>query len=288
VGEGEDVREAFANTMLKVGQEDEKLVVLVGDISHNILQPFAKACPGRYYNVGIMEPTIVGMAAGLSMAGLRPVVHTIAPFLIERSFEQIKLDFGYQKLGGVLVSVGGAFDYAGLGCSHHTYMDCALIKSIEGSVVVCPASPTEFSELFKAVYKGGLSYFRLSERHGEDFPVELGKAVKVKDGNRITIVAVGPQLKTALEADVPGAEIIYVHTLKPLDVYTLAESYNKTGRLFVLEEHSRIGNLMQELVGWKVSGINIPDRFQRGYGSRQDHLNHMGFTPQVVRELCRA
>ena len=82
MGQGHLVRQAFADTMLKVGQEDQKLVVLVGDISHNILQPFAKACPGRFYNVGICEPTIVSMAAGLSMSGLRPVVHTIAPFLV--------------------------------------------------------------------------------------------------------------------------------------------------------------------------------------------------------------
>ena len=178
------MRQAFADTMLQIGQEDEKLVVLVGDISHNILQPFAKACPGRFYNVGICEPTIVSMAAGLSMSGLRPVVHTIAPFLVERSYEQWKLDFGYQKLGGVAVSVGGAFDYAGLGCSHHTYADCALMKAIPKSVVICPASPDEFKTLFRQTYdKPQLTYFRLSETHGIDVgPVEIGKAIKIKDG----------------------------------------------------------------------------------------------------------
>jgi len=87
------VRQQFADTMLAVGQEDPDLVVMVGDISHGILQPFAKACPGRYYNVGILEPTMMSIGAGLARAGLFPVIHTIAPFLIERAFEQIKLDF---------------------------------------------------------------------------------------------------------------------------------------------------------------------------------------------------
>ena len=91
------IRQQFADLMLEVGTRDKKLVVLVGDISHGILQPFAKKCPTRYYNIGICEPSIVNMAAGLSKSGLNPVVHTIAPFITERACEQIKLDFGYQK-----------------------------------------------------------------------------------------------------------------------------------------------------------------------------------------------
>src|SRR3990167_7687775 len=280
------IRQQFADTMLEVGQSDPNLVVLIGDISHFILQPFAKACPGRFYNVGICEPTIVSMAAGLSMSGLRPVVHTIAPFLVERSYEQWKLDFGYQKLGGVAVSVGGAFDYAGLGCSHHTYADCALMKAIPGSVVICPASPEEFKTLFQQTYdKQQLTYFRLSEKHGIDVgPVTVGKAVKVKDGDKITIVAVGPQLKTVLEADVPGAEVIYVHTLKPLDIGLISVSGSKTNRVIVVEEHGLVGNVASD---FGLLSICIPDEFQRGYGSKQDHLNNLGFTSENIRELCR-
>jgi transketolase len=279
------VRQAFADTMLRVGQEDGKLVVLVGDISHNILQPFAKACPGRFYNVGILEPTMVSMAAGLSMAGLRPVVHTIAPFLVERSYEQWKLDFGYQKLGGVAVSVGAAFDYAGLGCSHHTYADCALMKAIPGSVVICPASPHEFASLFYQTYnKPQLTYFRLSEQHGAEVgPVTVGQPVKVKDGRKATIIAVGPQLKTALDADV-DADVIYVHTLKPLYAGVIEESLQKTRRCLVLEEHGSVGSFASEI---GAPGIHIHD-FQRGYGTRQDHLNKLGYTPETVRDFCRS
>ena len=100
------IRQEFASTMLEVGKKDKNLVVMVGDISHGILKPFAKVCKNRYYNIGICEPATVNMAAGLSKVGLNPVVHTIAPFLIERCYEQIKLDFAYQKLSVNLVSVG--------------------------------------------------------------------------------------------------------------------------------------------------------------------------------------
>ena len=284
------MRQAFADTMYEIGLEDERLVVLVGDISHNVLQPFAQACPGRYYNVGIMEPTIVGMAAGLAISGLKPVVHTIAPFLIERSFEQIKLDFGYQELNGTFISVGGAFDYSGLGCSHHTYADCALMKSIPKSVVICPASRSEFKQLFVQAHGKHLAYFRLSEKHGSSLgEVELGKAVRVKVGDLVTIVAVGPQLKTALDANILGAEIIYVHTLKPLDIGCIGRSVSKTGRCVVLEEHSEVGSVADEIrrAGCLVENICIPDEFQRGYGTRQDHLNKMGLTVEALRSACR-
>src|SRR3989338_7123572 len=112
-----ELRQEFADTLLEVGKADEDLVVLVGDISHFKLVPFAKECPGRYYNIGICEPTMVNMAAGLSLLGFHPVVHTIAPFIVERSYEQIKLDFGYQKLVLNIMTVGSAFDYSTLGCT---------------------------------------------------------------------------------------------------------------------------------------------------------------------------
>jgi transketolase len=256
------VRQAFADTVLEVGLKDEKLVVLVGDISHNLLQPFAKACPGRYYNVGIMEQTIVGMAAGLALAGLYPVVHTITPFLVERAYEQLKLDFGYQKLGGVMIGVGGAFDYSGLGCSHHSYAACKLVAAIPGSQVFTPASPSEFNTLFKAVYRQPkLSYFHLpAEGHGQDVgPVTVGVPITLRTGSKGTIVAVGPQLRTAIEADVPDWGIVYLHTLKPRPEIP--------GRVIWLEE------------------ANF-DEFQHGYGTRQDHLKAVGLTPERVRELA--
>jgi transketolase len=294
------MRNTFADTMLEVGKEDENLVVLVADISHFALQPFAKACPGRFFNIGILEPTVVNLSAGLAIAGLNPVIHTITPFLIERSFEQIKLDFCYQELGGTLVSVGSAFDYSGLGCSHHCYDDIALIKSLPRSEVVYPAMPNEFRLLFKQTYKNGrLTYFRLpGQQHGVKIPDEkivFGKGILVREGLDITIVAAGPQLKTAMEA-VPllaskgiNAEILYYPTIKPFDEELLVRSIAKTKKVLVLEEHSRYGGLGDEVLragcnvgGVKFSFISIPDKFQRGYGHYAEHLQALGFTPENI------
>ena len=108
------LRNTFAETMSLIGRKNKKLVVMVGDISHGILKPFAKKCKNQYYNMGICEPSIMSMASGLSISRMIPVVHTIAPFVIERAYEQIKLDFGYQKLGINIITVGGSFDYSKL------------------------------------------------------------------------------------------------------------------------------------------------------------------------------
>jgi len=294
------MRNTFASTMLEVGQVDPKLVVIVGDISHFALQPFAKACPGRFYNAGILEPTIVSMAAGLAHSGLYPVAHTITPFLIERSLEQIKLDFCYQNLGGTLVSVGAAFDYSGLGCSHHCYDDIGVVKAVPNTEVVYPAMPNEFKILFKETYRNGkLTYFRLpQDKHGvqiADSQIRFGKGVLLKPGRDITIVAAGPRLKTAMESlSLLGdrkidAEVLYFPTIKPFDRDLFLASANKTKRVLVMEEHSAIGGLGDECLraaaengGVRFSFINIPDEFQRGYGEYHDHLNKLGFNPEGV------
>ncbi|OGV32610.1 MAG: hypothetical protein A2020_07425 [Lentisphaerae bacterium GWF2_45_14] len=298
------LRSVFADTMLEIGLADSKLAVLVGDISHYALQPFAAACPGRYYNVGICEQCIVSMAAGLSHVGFRPVVHTIAPFIVERAFEQIKLDFCYQELGGNLISVGSAFDYTALGCSHYCYDDFSLIKSLPRTQVIYPAMPNEFKILFSQTYANDLlTYFRLPGTRHEmeirDSDISLGKAVVIREGHDCTIVVTGPQLKNAAAAaevlSVSGinSEIIYIHTIKPFDVECVRNSIGKTQKYLVVEEHSMYGGLGDETIracagleSCKGTFINIPDKFLHAYGTYKEHCEHYGFTAgNIVREI---
>lgn len=289
------IRQQFADTMLEVGQNDPDLVVLIGDISHFILQPFAKACPGRFYNIGICEPTIVGMAAGLARAGFYPVVHTIAPFIIERSFEQIKLDFCYQNLPGNLITVGSAFDYSNLGCTHHCYDDFALLKSLPNTQIIYPASCAEFDILFRQTYRNeSLTLFRIPENQHE-YPVDpsaiqFGKAVKIEEGKDITIISTGPQLGNAVKArgillmDGWDTELIYVHTVHPLDMSLIRQSAEKTGRVLVVEEHNRFGGLGHDVLqgvydirGVQFAGIAI-DSFIHEYGSYEELCSGLGLS----------
>jgi transketolase len=294
------VRQQFADTMLSVGREDSRLVVMVGDISHGILKPFAAECPGRYYNIGILEPSMMSMAAGLSASGLHSVVHTIAPFLIERSFEQIKLDFCYQRFPGNIVTVGSAFDYSNLGCTHHCYGDFAMLKTLPNVQICYPASAVEFDRLFRQAYDNDrLTVYRIAGTpHGRDFAPEdivLGQGIKVAEGGDATIVATGPQLQTALEArarlrerDI-GAEILYVHTIRPLDIALIRESAEKTRNVVVVEEHMRSGGLGDDVLreiygvpGLAFHSVSIPDHFVTGYGTYAELCVACGLTPENI------
>ena len=293
------IREEFADTMLEVGLQDPSLVVLVGDISHGILQPFSKSCPGRYYNIGICEPCIVNMAAGLNKVGLIPVVHTIAPFIIERAYEQIKLDFGYQNLSGNLVSVGGSFDYAQLGCSHHCYTDVSLLSHLERARIVVPGSTTEFNLLFKQIYRGEyINYFRIPENpHGVNIPpekIKFGKGIKLKEGRDITIVTSGSPLRVVLEAALKlsdagiSVEVLYFHTLKPFDGELFRESIRKTGRFLVAEElsaHDGLFNLclraQADSFSAKSDTIAVKD-FIRKYGSYEELCKTIGLSVEGI------
>ncbi|NQV49893.1 MAG: hypothetical protein HQ507_05330 [Candidatus Marinimicrobia bacterium] len=298
------MRNTFAETMLEVGLIDPKLVVLVGDISHFALQPFAQACPGRFYNVGICEPTIVSMSAGLSHVGFHPVAHTIAPFLIERSFEQIKLDFCYQERGGNLISVGSAFDYSGLGVSHYCHDDIALIKALPRTQIVYPAMPNEFKILFEQTYKNDyLTYFRLPDhKHNYEIPnhkIKFGEAVVVQEGTDITIVVIGPQLGTVMESiqelkqNQISAEVLYYPTIKPFDSATLVESVSKTKNYIVIEEHSEYGGIGDDVIravkaldNIHSDAINIPNEFSHNYGNYKDQCEYYGFTsPNIKRKI---
>lgn len=304
--EPKKLRQQFADTMLAVGKEDPQLVVLIGDISHFILQPFAQACPERFYNIGICEPTIVSMGAGLARAGLHTVMHTIAPFLIERSFEQIKLDFCYQNLGGNLITVGGAFDYANLGCTHHCYDDWALLKALPGTQIVYPASVVEFDTLFRETYRNSaVTLFRLPEsQHQHDFEaadIQFGKGIKVTEGAGLTIVATGPHLRDALEArdELIGLdlepEIIYIHTISPLDRELIRASVVKTQRVMVVEEHTRSGGLgddvlqaVHDIGGVQFSWIGIPNAFIREYRPYRQHCEALGLTREGIIRRARS
>lgn len=297
------MRTAFADQMVETGENDESLVVVVGDISHGILREFSRKHPERYFNIGILEPAMIGIAAGMAKQGLNPVVHTIAPFLIERSFEQLKLDFGYQELSANLVSVGGSFDYSQLGVSHHSYSDVSLVSQIDDSRIFVPGSAQEFRDIFRANYaKPGLKYYRLSENpHGVDTAQLMQDAVGgvvLKSGSDFTIVTTGRSLEICLDAaeilesDI-SVEVLYCPILKPFDPNTLKLSVEKTKKFLFVDELSWSGGISSLLWSYVASidgatGHRIGvEAFVRGYGEFSDLLSEAGLTATAVVEKIR-
>jgi transketolase len=283
------LRKVFAETITEIARVDERLIVFVGDISHGIFKELRQDFPDRYYNIGICEPGMLNVAAGLSAKGLIPVVHTIAPFLIERSYEQIKLDFAYQGLGVNLISVGGAFDYAKLGCSHHCYTDYSLLSKFSKSNIFFPGSNIEFRSIFKNVYNNGeMNYFRLTEfPHDISFEsseIKVGKAIKISSGSDLTIVTAGAALKRVKEATYLlnksgySVDILYYHTLKPFDSKIVFDSVSKTKKVIVFEENSSEDGLFK-LVNNSISGKFV-------YDIRQMAINDFVRTYGTYEYLC--
>ena len=155
------MRNTFPKVVLEIMDKDERVVVLLGDIGvHAFRDVFAKY-PNRCFNVGILEQSMVGMAAGMAMAGLIPIIHTIEPFLVERAFEQIKIDFGYQELKGNIVGVDVSKTSPNLGYTHQCPYALQMMNFVKGMHVFEPKDAKEFEDIFKSSYDKTLNYFRI-------------------------------------------------------------------------------------------------------------------------------
>jgi len=291
------MRQQFPNTVHELMKANDKVVLLFGDVGTYGFRHCAAEFPDRVYNVGILEQSMMSIAAGIAMQGLIPVVHTIAAFLVERAFEQIKDDFGYQKLGGNFVSIGGSYDLASWGCTHEAPSDVGLVKNIPGAEVVVPGTPAEFDHLFKQSYDNGHpTYFRLSAKsNAETHDVSFGKANVVKVGAEATIIAVGPMLDRVLEA-CKGLDVtvLYYTSLQPFDQETLRANF-RGGRLIVCEPYysgacaADIASALRKYPA-ATTYIGVPREFPHHYGNVDDidtvfHLTAGGIRAQIEEAL---
>ena len=285
------MRQQFTATLSELMKADERLTILLGDIGvYGFRHVFANH-PTRIYNIGILEQSTVGLASGLAMTGLIPVVHTIAPFLVERCYEQLKLDFGYQQLGGNFISVGASYDYAALGCSHHCPGDVGILKNIPGMSIVVPGTAKEFDGLFRESYDNTKpNYYRLSENSNTiDQPVKFGKGCIIKKGTRGTILAIGNMLEAVLEASAEmDVTILYYTTIYPFDQTLLQETIANNDKLVIIEPYysGTIALDVLECLGNKqvsISHIGVPRTFLTNYGTKAEHDQYLGLDAGSMR-----
>jgi len=285
------MRKQFVKTVESILEQDEKAILLLGDIGVFGFKKAFELFPDRVLNIGILEQSTIGLAAGLSMQGFIPIVHTIAPFLVERSIEQLKNDFGYQQLGGNFVSVGASYDYAALGCTHHCPGDVGMLKNIPGMEIALPGSAEEFDKLFRQSYANGKpTYFRLSERqNSKSSNVKFGKAEIVKKGKLATIIAVGPMLEmTMMAAEGLDVTILYYTAVIPFDKKTFQEN-SSSGKILLCEPYYA-GALLPEILEAlsskpvSVESIGVPSKMMTNYGTAGEHDESIGFTYKNIRE----
>lgn len=285
------MRKQFVKTIESILPKDKRLVLLLGDIGVYGFKKAFEDFPERVKNIGILEQSTVSLASGLSMVGLIPVVHSIAPFLIERSIEQLKDDFCYQKLGGNFVSVGASYDYAALGCTHHCPGDVGMLKNIPGMQIVLPGTAEEFDRLFRKSYANGEpTYFRLSEKqNSKSYNVKFGKAEIVKKGEIATIIAIGPTLDIIMKAaENLNVTILYYTTISPFDKKTLLENC-KSGKILLCEPYYRgmllpeiIDALKNRMISFELVGV--PNNLLTNYGKSEEHDKIIGFTVQNLKK----
>jgi transketolase len=274
--------------MTKLAEIDETLVLLFGDISVFLFREFANRWPKRFYNVGICENTLISMAAGMSAQGLHPIVHTIAPFITERSYEQVKIDMCYNGFGGNIVSCGGSFDYAWDGATHHCYTDLAILRLLPGMEVVQPGSKMELDLLIRSQYGNSRpTYYRIAaDEHGQKFPVKFGQGIVVQDKHAgVTIMTAGPILGNVIagcqDLDV---NILYFHTIKPIDTALIARFQNT--RVLVVHDAFGLHEAICEVPGVLAVYHGLPDRFCCYYGKLEDIRREIGLDAAGIRQAA--
>jgi len=268
------MRKQFVTTISETMSKNEDLCLLLGDIGVFGFRKCFENYPDRTYNIGILEQSTIGLAAGMSKVNLIPVVHTIAPFIVERALEQLKTDFGYQNLNGNFISIGNSYDYAGLGCTHHCPSDVATLSAIPNMQIISPGNSKEFDSLFSQTYNNGApTYFRLSEyEHNLDFEVTFGKANVIKEGTKALIVCYGNMLEPVYEAvkDL-DVTLLYYSTITPFDGETLKKHFNNN--IIICEpfyEGSTNYFVNKALEGflYTLTNIGIPREFILSYGKK--------------------
>lgn len=303
------MRNAFTTALCELARRDPRILFLVSDIGNITFDGFRKEFSDRFLNVGIAEASMIGVSAGLALCGRIPIAYTIASFEIFRAFEQIRDDVCYQNLPVKIVGVGGGLAYGTLGPTHHTMEDIAALRAIPNMTIVCPADPIEARLLaFAVVEHDGPVYIRLAKAgepnlHAGDYPLRIGSAVQMADGDDAAIIAtgvvVGNALKAAerLRAKGVHSRVINMHTLKPLDRDAVLKAAHETGTVITVEEHSLFGGLggaVAEVLAEDGGGpvrfrrLALADRFCQDYGSQTYLLEQAGLGADAIATAVEA
>jgi transketolase len=289
------MRDAFVATTTELLEEDPRLALVLAEITTDAFTGAAERSPDRVINLGIREQLMVGVAGGLALTGLRPIVHTYAPFLVERAFEQIKLDLNHQGVGAILVSVGASFDSSTSGRTHHSPGDVALIDTLDGWMVHVPGHPAELPALLRAATQhDDPVYIRLTSEFNAAPHDGLG-LVPVRHGAAGTVVAVGPMLDPVLAAT-EGLDltVAYTHTPRPFDEDGLRRlvAGTDTGDVVLVEPYlagtsSAVASGALVSVPHRLLALGVGRHDPRRYGEPTDHARIHGLDAAGLRaSIC--
>ena len=265
-------RESYGNALAMYGEEYPDLVVLDADLANATkTQIFKNKFPDRFFDCGIAEANMTGIAAGLAATGKIPFISSFAMFAAGRNYEQVRNSIGYPKLNVKIGATHAGITVGEDGASHQCLEDIALMRTIPGMTVIVPSDDVEVKAAVKAAldHKGPV-YLRFSRaaspviNENSDYKFELGKGITLRDGKDITIIATGTEVSYSLEAaemlakDGVDARVINIHTIKPLDEEIILKAAEETGKIFTVEEASVIGGLGSAVAGVVTENKPVP------------------------------
>ncbi|QCX34440.1 transketolase family protein [Caloramator sp. E03] len=301
-------REAYGKALVELGKENKDVVVLDADLSKSTkTADFAKAFPDRFFNMGIAEGDMMATAAGFATCGKIPFASTFAIFASGRAFEQIRNSICYPELNVKVVATHAGLTVGEDGATHQSVEDLAIMRAIPNMTVICPCDDVETMAAIKevAAMKGPV-YIRLGRssvptlNNEADYKFEIGKAVTLREGKDVTIFATGIMVSEALKAadllEKQGidAQVINIHTIKPIDEKAVIEAAKKTGAVVTCEEHSVVGGLgsavcevLSEYCPVPVKRVGVMDMFGES-GKPAELLKEYGLTAENIVEAAKA
>jgi transketolase len=301
------MRDAFVRTLTELAGEDERVCALTGDLGLDLFDELAAIAPGRFVNVGIAEQALVGVAAGLALAGKVPFAYSIIPFITSRPHDQIRVDVAMTGAPVKLVGVGAGYAYGVMGPTHHAIEDMALMRSLPGMTVLTPADPREAAAATRAALRiDGPVYLRLG-KNGEDdvvpadIPYEPGVARWIRRGDQATLASVGTALPVALEAatmlaaDGVRTGVLHFGSLKPFDAEAVRAAATAAPAIVTIEEHNRDGGfgsavaeaMAESGIPARLARVGVPDRFCAEVGSREHLMATMGMDAGAAAAAVR-
>lgn len=249
------MRTAFVRALIDQARNDERIFLLVGDVGYSLVEPFAQEFPDRFANVGVAEQNMTGIATGLALSGNIVFTYSLANFPTLRCLEQVRNDVCYHSANVKIAAAGGGLTYGPLGMTHHATEDLAIMRALPNMTVVAPGDPVESSLATQAMSRlPGPCYLRLVKTgdpvvHQAIPDFQIGKAITMREGNDVTLIATGDMLYNAVQAaeqlahEGIQARLLSMHTIKPLDVEAVLAAAEETNAIITIEEHSIIGGL---------------------------------------------
>ena len=302
------MRNAFADELTTLAQGDSRIVLLSGDIGNKLFDSFKNNDQARFYNCGIAEANMMGVAAGLALSGLRPVVYTITPFTTTRCFEQIRIDVAYHEAPVIIIGTGSGLSYAELGPTHHSLEDLAILRTLPGLVILAPCDEVELRLGLRAAIKQSKPvYMRIGKKgeekiHSSNPNFQIGKSIKIRNGKDVALIGTGTIMSTViaaaknLESNGISTEVVSMHTVKPLDIaYLDLISKANFSLVATVEEHGLIGGLGGAVAEWKsLTGSKLPhiqfgtpDSFMHEIGSQAYAREKYGLTSTNIANVIQ-